>query len=269
MKNLIVIIAAGILTGLLHVKAYSQQSITPYRVVISYNKTSNIIFPYAIKSVDRGNPAVLVQKAKGVDNILQVKAGREGFAQTNLTVITTDGQFYSFVVDYAPEPSVLNLSFKNNTNGQGEMKGKPVNEKVFDKDAAEIKVQPRFIGTRTSSQRMHLSLQGIWLKDSMQWLLLRLGNYALIDYTPDYVRFFVRDQKRGKRTAVQETEITPLYADAAHMVGGGQHQEYVFAFQPFTIPSTQELVVQIGERNGGRALVLHIGHRSLLKARLL
>jgi hypothetical protein len=158
MKNLIVIIATGILTGLLQVEAYSQQSITPYRVAISYNKTSNIIFPYAIKSVDRGNPAVLVQKARGVDNILQVKAGREGFAQTNLTVITTDGQFYSFVVDYAAEPSVLNLSFKNNTNGQGEMKGKPVNERVFEEDAADIKAQPRFLGTSTCGQRMRLSL---------------------------------------------------------------------------------------------------------------
>lgn len=103
----------------------------------------------------------------------------------------------------------------------------------------------------------------------MEWLVLRLGNHSLVDYTPDYIRFFVKDRKRGKRTAVQEAEIAPLFADAAHTVKGVQSQKFVFAFQPITIPSTQELVVQIGERNGGRALVLHIGHRSLLKARLL
>lgn len=266
MKNLIV---TGIFLVLLQVETFSQQSITPYRVAISYNKTSNIIFPYAIKSVDRGNPAVLVQKAKGVDNILQVKAAREGFPQTNLTVVTTDGQFYSFVVDYAGEPSVLNLSFVNGAGGKAEIKDRLIDEKVFNEDAVVIKAQPRFLGTSTSGQLMHLLLQGIWLKDRMEWFVLRLGNHSLVDYTPDYIRFFVRDRKRGKRTAVQETEITPVYADAAHTVTGGQPQKFVFAFQPFTIPSTQELVLQIGERNGGRALVLHVGHRALLKARLL
>ena len=37
---------------------------------IGYSKTTSIVFPYAIKSVDRGSEDVLVQKAKGVENIL-------------------------------------------------------------------------------------------------------------------------------------------------------------------------------------------------------
>ena len=55
---------------------------------IGYSKTTSIVFPYAIKSIDKGSPDVLMQKAKGVENILLIKAAKQNFTQTNLTVIT-------------------------------------------------------------------------------------------------------------------------------------------------------------------------------------
>jgi len=54
-------------------------------------KTTNIIFPYSIVSVDIGSRDVLAQKAKGVENILQIKAARDSFPQTNISIITADG----------------------------------------------------------------------------------------------------------------------------------------------------------------------------------
>ena len=53
---------------------FSVSIIKPYPLTIAVNKTTNLIFPYAIKSVDRGSADVLAQKAKGVENILLVKA---------------------------------------------------------------------------------------------------------------------------------------------------------------------------------------------------
>src|SRR5881275_3044240 len=82
---------------------YLPKPITPYRIDIGYNKTSNLIFPYAIKSVDKGSADILAQKASGVENILQIKAGEQNFKETNLTVITANGQFYSFIVNYSDE----------------------------------------------------------------------------------------------------------------------------------------------------------------------
>lgn len=254
------------------------KSITPYSIAVSYYKTSHLIFPYAIKSVDRGSASVLAQKAKGVDNILQVKAGKPDFHQTNLTVITTDGQLYSFLVDYANEPSILNFSFSKDSvssatepteKAQAVVSGTPLNEASFQAITDEVCRQKRFLHIRSREQKMRLSLESIWLKDKVMWLAFQLQNKSLIDYSPDYVRFFVRDKKRGKRTAVQEAEITPLYGKADSAVEGEQSKKVVFAFQPFTIPKTQELVIQVGEQNGGRSLVLPVSHRVLLKARLL
>src|SRR5690606_31566690 len=82
-------------------------AIAPYPLTVASTKTTNIIFPYAIISVDIGSREVLAQKAKGVENILQVKAAHEGFAQTNLSVVTADGKLTSFLVDFAEQPAIL------------------------------------------------------------------------------------------------------------------------------------------------------------------
>ena len=82
MKQLIEIVLIGALCLLQQTTLFAQflpKSITPYRISISYEKTSNVILPFAIKSVDIGSAAVLAQKAQGVENILQLKAGEQNF----------------------------------------------------------------------------------------------------------------------------------------------------------------------------------------------
>lgn len=118
MKRISVALMAGILFSLqLPIEAQMQdnviqaEEIKPYHIAVTYDKTSNLIFPFAIKSVDRGSAAILAQKARGVENILQIKAGWQHFKQTNLSVVTSDARFYSFIVDYADDPPVLNISF--------------------------------------------------------------------------------------------------------------------------------------------------------------
>src|ERR1700751_5325199 len=83
---------------------YKIKRIDPLRLDISTSMTTNLIFPYAIKSVDRGSIDVLAQKAKGSENVLQVKAAKAPFKQSNLSVVTADGQLFSFLIDYAEYP---------------------------------------------------------------------------------------------------------------------------------------------------------------------
>ncbi|MBO9587038.1 MAG: DUF4138 domain-containing protein, partial [Flavobacterium sp.] len=70
---------------------------------VGFSKTTSIVFPYAIKSIDKGSADVLVQKAKGVENILLVKAAKQHFIQTNLTAVTADSRLYVFVLNYYDE----------------------------------------------------------------------------------------------------------------------------------------------------------------------
>ena len=94
-------------------KSFSQSSkfsfIPSAHLTVTYNKTTNLIFPFTVQSIDRGSKDILVQQPKGTENIVQVKADKPNFPQTNLSVITIDGKLYSFTVDYANQPNELNI----------------------------------------------------------------------------------------------------------------------------------------------------------------
>lgn len=246
--------------------------IKPLHIAISYDKTSNLIFPYPIISVDRGSSSVLAQKAKGAENILQVKAGKINFPQTNLSVITSDARLYSFLVDYAEYPSVLNVRFYRDTQTSSapvKLSDMQFNEHILNRLVDSVQKAASFLHYTSYEQKIRLTLRSIYIAENVMWFNLQFRNKSLIDYTPVYIRAFVRDKKRAKRTAVQEKELLPIYSNPSTLIEGGGAKNIVIAFPSFTIPKNQELVIQVGEKNGGRSLLLTLSHKAILRARLL
>ncbi|MGG6549675.1 UNVERIFIED_CONTAM: conjugative transposon protein TraN, partial [Prevotella sp. 15_C9] len=75
-----------------------------------FSKTVHVIFPSAIRYVDLGSSDLLAAKADGTENVLRVKAALRDFSrESNLSVITEDGAYYSFNVKYADEPVKLSV----------------------------------------------------------------------------------------------------------------------------------------------------------------
>ena len=71
--------------------------IPPHALEVCYNKTTHIIFPAEITYVDLGNENLVAGLADGAKNVLRVKSAFKSFKQeTNLSVITEDGSYYSF-----------------------------------------------------------------------------------------------------------------------------------------------------------------------------
>src|SRR3954449_11289338 len=95
--------------------AQQETFIEPNNITVTCNKTTHLIFPYAIRSIDRGSPDVLAQKAPGSGNVLQLKAARADFVETNVTVITADNKLYPFKVNYSPLPEHLTILFANSS----------------------------------------------------------------------------------------------------------------------------------------------------------
>src|SRR5690554_8222188 len=82
--------------------------IEPYKMQVTYDKTSHLIFPTAIRYVDLGSEYLIAGKADDAENVLRVKATIRHFeTETNFSVITNDGRFYSFDVEYNEYPNVL------------------------------------------------------------------------------------------------------------------------------------------------------------------
>ncbi|MBO9684445.1 MAG: conjugative transposon protein TraN, partial [Flavisolibacter sp.] len=237
--------------------ALNVRTIQPYRISASYYMTSNLIFPYSIKSVDRGSAGLLVQKAKGLENILQLKAAEKNFTSTNLSVVTGDGKFYSFLVDYSEHSLVLNYSFDKDTLNTG-------NILVADQEITEDQMQLQrqqvlnarpFLSKSTGEGQAAISLDGIYVTNSVLWFALRLNNSSFIEYKPEYVRFLIRDRKKSKRTAVQETELHSIYSSIDSAISNNTRGKIVLAFRPFTISREKNLIIQISEQGGGRTLI--------------
>src|SRR5262245_37865338 len=96
MKRFVVLLFLSLLIA----AGYTQ----PSSISVAADKTISLVFPAPVSHVDRGTKDVLVQTVKEANNILLVKAAQPGFAETNLTVITSDGGLYHFLVNYCKEP---------------------------------------------------------------------------------------------------------------------------------------------------------------------
>ena len=84
--------------------------IPPHALEVCYDKTTHIIFPSEIVYCDLGNENLVAGLADGAKNVLRVKSAFKSFkTETNLTVITDDGCFFTFNVKFAKEPLLLNI----------------------------------------------------------------------------------------------------------------------------------------------------------------
>lgn len=81
--------------------------VAPRRIEVGFNKTVHILFPSPVTYIDIGSMDIIAGKAAGAENVVRVKAAVRDFPkETNLTVITEDGGYYSFDARYAENPQV-------------------------------------------------------------------------------------------------------------------------------------------------------------------
>ena len=100
---------SGLYHGLTRKLSFDRM-IPPHGLEVTYDKTVHVIFPAAVRYVDLGSPNLIAGKADGAENVIRVKAALRDFhAETNMSVITEDGSFYTFNVRYAAEPLLLNV----------------------------------------------------------------------------------------------------------------------------------------------------------------
>ena len=225
-------------------------------IQITTDKTTSLIFPFAIRHVDRGTKDVLVQPVKESDNILLVKAAVKDFAPTNLSVVTTDGSIYSFPVQFVTEPKlfVYQLPVQKNASIETYANGILDNQRTM-------------WGIQDHSWNVSSGITGIYIKDNIIYYQLRVNNKSPIDYDIDFLRFYIRDKKRGKRTAVQENELKPLYMSGnTTQVKAGNKNIIVVALEKFTIPDAKFLAIEINERNGGRHLFMKVNNSKIIRA---
>lgn len=241
---------------------------------IATDRTTSLLFPSAIRHVDRGTEQVLAQQVKEADNLLLVKAAQPGIKETNLTVVTADGQIYSFAVSYNDRPfqTIYNLESSrgaaaSNIKFEGELMSKG---DLDDYCKIILDNKQSIRGISDAKWDINSQVAGIYIKDKVIFYQLLLNNFSSIDYDIDFIRFFIKDRKKSKRTASQEIELVPL-STAGNMaiVPGMGRQLITVALEKFTLPDAKFLAIQIMEKNGGRHLTLRVKNKKIIQAILL
>lgn len=267
MKTLSVILT---LLWTLAFHANAQSDTGPCALEITFNKTSSLVFQSTITSVDRGSRDILAQKAKGVENVLQLKAARQNFPETNLTVITADGQLHLFTVNYSSDPTTMSFTVREDDQENSDLIFQSaMTESDLDKYCAQIIDQKRFRTIkRESKHKISLVLNGVYITNDIILYHFTIKNKSNINYDVDFLRFFIEDRSRLKRTASQEIDVKPLYVfgDDKRIIANSVGN-VVFALNKFTIPDARHLMIELYEENGGRNLNLAIGNRTIVNAR--
>lgn len=270
--------------------------IRPLRIEAGFTKTVHILFPSPVTYIDIGSMDIIAGKADGAENVVRVKAAVRNFAaETNLTVITEDGGFFTFDVHYAENPAVSTL---NLTAQELPMEGvkkpdaasdyqptaptsegrvllrevgreKPATVKrmlsdIYRQNCTDVK------GIRTKKYGIEVEVLGIYVFNDVIYIHTCISNDTNISFEVDAWRFIVADRKLAKRTAQQQTtlEILRVCNDPA-VVRAHQRQRTVFALPKLTISDDKVLLLEIIEKNGARHQTVEIPAGELLDAKLL
>jgi conjugative transposon TraN protein len=248
----------------------------PYRLEVACSKTTHLVFPFSIVSVDRGSESILAQKATGVENILRVKGGQKNFEQTSLGVITSDGKLYSFLVDYNACPAYLNVNL-DSTGSQTSIVALKQKANGSLNEALLANYAKLVLGADKNSHRpkakegrVLFTVEGIYVKENLLFFRLQLHNGSAIRYDVDQLRLFVRDKVQSKRMAVQEKEVEPIMIEGdVKIVGASNTKTFVVAVPAFTLSKDKLFIIGITEKGGSRNLTLKVKSGHILKAQPL
>ena len=259
--------------------------IPPYALEVTFAKTVHIIFPAAIRYVDLGSIDLLAAKADGAENVLRVKAASQGFRrESNLSVITDDGSYYTFNVKYADEPVKLAIEMADFLHGWN-IENKPGNEiPVYLSDLGNEspylvrlimetihknnRVKIKHIGSRNFG--VQYLLNGLYSHNNLLFFHLQLKNTSTVSYNIDYIVFRIVDKQVARRTAIQEQVIVPLRSyNQVEVVAGGKDERTVFALTKFTIPNDKQLIIELMEKDGGRTQRLTVENADLIRAEVI
>jgi conjugative transposon TraN protein len=264
--------------------AFSQQSIESgrveaYRLEVTYHKTSHLIFPVSIRYVDLGSALLIGDQAADAPNVLRIKAAVKDFTEeTNFSVITEDGRFYSFNVTYNADPFTLNYDIKKMKEGeqQGYSENAQLEELGFDPPSRtehflktiykQNKRRVKHIGSR--SYGIYFILKGLYVDHGKYFFHLEIKNKSNVPFVVNFLTYKITDRKVAKRTVSQEIKLIPLrqYPEM-NFIADHQEETNVVMMDQFTIADDQILRIEIFEKNGARNQILEIDNADLVAAK--
>ena len=235
-------------------------------IKVTTDKTTCLMLSSAIMHVDRGSTDVLVSNVKDADNLLLVKASIRNFAETNISIVTSDGNLYSILVQYDSVPA--SLVYRPSSHEKF-LEKKALSDDAIKSYATQLSSFEKTSPLKSRNNgKVRASVNELFIKENVFFIQLLLSNRSTIRYDLDGLRFYIKDAKTAKRTAFQEREVIPIFMTAnTAIISKDQNISIVVAMEKFTLPPRQYFEIDIDEKGGGRNIRMKVSNKTIMNAK--
>ena len=204
--------------------------------------------------------------------LLQAQPGEA----SNLLIISSTGAIFSYIVSYKKQLERLNY-FISEDQRIGSLR--PVNKDTLQRKETVQKAEDNvhlfkgfseFIIDRNQrigrikkrNSGIALSVENIVFHKEALYFVIEIENASTLDYDLDFLKFYTQTRQQGKKKSIQKLEIAPLYIHRLPVkIPEQQSRRMVFVFPKFSLTKDKQLVLELKERNGERAVTLKIKPR--------
>lgn len=237
-------------------------------IQVSWDKTTVLIFDSPIQSVDRGNRFLLSEQDQKALNILKLKAGTKELPETNLHVLTEDGDLHVFDVFYAERPEVTTLDFRKQPEGKKAIANYNFDREDFRELAEHLGNEPAKVIRKHSRYEVHFWLKGIYFQEGLLFFDLGARNNSSIPMELVGPEARILDTKSSEQGSSREQVLTSWmdFRLDHPVLKSGENRSLLMAFPAFTISNRKRLIFYLKEKNGDRELQLSLKGNKILKA---
>lgn len=278
MKKLLFLAIALFATALQAQESKNEKTVT---IDVNTDMFVQIVFKTPVQSLRVGMPNVV--EAQYNDNIITVQALVEEL-KTNLTVKTSDGMYYSFILKGTTEiprlfyeitplqavnaaapilmGKIPDKSEKGDNKKQELTTPKSIDEKVLDKSG--------YLSNRNVAEyrKVELSINGVYINNGKLYFLMQVRNRSNIRYNVNKLSFATASIKKAKKQIdAEEQEFEPLYfyPEFTEIKPKGK-VKFVAVFNKFTLNSDKEMEITLTEQDGERVVRLLIDTETISNA---
>jgi uncharacterized protein DUF4138 len=200
--------------------------------------------------------------------LLQAAPGIE----SNLLILTNDGQVYSYILKYKKELPKLNY-FIAQQESIGNVKPKEIKlrptVKMINQSTNRIIYFQRFseyllkskverIATKHKN-RMHLRLQKMVYNASEAYLVIEIENKSGIDFDVDYLNIYRTNGNRKRKASFQRLQQEVIYMHKMpDIIKDKQVQRFVYVLPKIVLDDNEKLMIELRELKGSRSVILKI-----------
>jgi len=229
------------------------------------SKSVALFFPSPIRQAVTGHEGFVFsydREEAGHVGLLQGVEGKE----SNLLLITMDGNVYAYILKYAKELSQLNYFVR-----EGKQIGRewPVKEVDASSDSLVMDVslyervsklllerEPKVMATQRK-RGIRLRLEDMVYDGREVYLVLGIRNRSGIDFEVDRLEVLRVNGSKKRRTSYQETQIEIIERyNKPKMVKNGEAKRFVFVLPKFVLADREHLKLVLVEHHGSRVVRL-------------